>query len=95
MMFADTRDIADAVVLAVDAPRAQNATMFVGPDEATPLDAAVALLAARTRLPVVRANMPGPAVNYTTSNARARELLGFRPRWSFAAMIEDAFAGRC
>jgi len=95
MMFADTRDIADAVVLAVDAPRAQNATMFVGPDDATPLDAAVALLAARTRLPVVRANMPGPAVNYTTSNARARELLGFRPRWSFAAMIEDAFAGRC
>ena len=83
MMIADARDIADGVVLAIDAPRAQNATIFLGPDEATPLDAAVALLAGRTRLPVVRANMPGPAVNYTTSNARARELLGFRPRWTF------------
>lgn len=93
MMFADARDIADAVVLAIDAPRAQNATIFVGPDEATPLDTAVALLAGKTRLPVVRANMPGPAVNYTTSNARARELLGFRPRWTFASMVEDAFAG--
>lgn len=93
MMFADARDIAAGVVLAVDAPRAENATIFLGPDEATTLDAAVALLAGRTRLPVVRANMPGPAVNYTTSNARARELLGFHPRWNFAAMIEDAFAG--
>jgi UDP-glucose 4-epimerase len=92
MMFADTRDIADAVVLAIDAPRAQNATIFVGPDEATSLDSAVALLAARTRFPVVRAYMPGPAVNYTTSNARARELLGFRPRWTFASMVDDAFA---
>ena len=92
MMFADTRDIADAVMLAIDAPRAQNATIFVGPDEATSLDSAVALLAARTRLPVVRAYMPGPAVNYTTSNARARELLGLRPRWAFASMVDDAFA---
>jgi UDP-glucose 4-epimerase len=93
MMFADTRDIAEAVVLAIDAPRAQNATIFVGPDEATALDAAVELMAARTRLPVVRASLPGPAVDYTTSNARARELLGFRPRWTFASMVEDAFAG--
>ena len=90
MMFADARDIADGVVLAIDASRAQNATMFLGPDEATSLDTAVALLQAKTALPVVRARMPGPAVNYTTSNARARELLGFRPRWNFASMVDDA-----
>lgn len=90
MMIAETRDIAAAVVLAADAARALNATMFVGPDEAIALDAAVALLQARTGLPVVRARLPGPAVDYTTSNARARELLGFRPRWTFAAMVDDA-----
>ncbi len=90
MAIADARDIADAVVLALDAPRAQNATMYVGPDDSTPLDAAVALLQAATGLPVVRAHLPGPAVDYATSNARARELLGFRPRWTFAAMVEDA-----
>jgi UDP-glucose 4-epimerase len=38
----------------------------------------------------VRVNLPGPAVDYATSNARARELLGFRPRWTFAEMVTDA-----
>ena len=94
MMFADSRDIAAGVLLALDAPRAVNATLFLGPDEATPLDVAVAALEARIGLPVVRANLPGPAVDYTTSNARARELLGFRPRWTFAAMVEDAVRER-
>ena len=94
MAIADARDIADGVVLALDAPRAQNATIYVGPDESTSLDEAVALLQARTRLPAVRARMPGPAVNYAASNARARELLGFRPRWTFAAMVDDAARGR-
>jgi UDP-glucose 4-epimerase len=94
MMFADARDIAAGVLLALDAPRAVNATLFLGPDEATPLDVAVDALEARTGLPVVRANLPGPAVDYTTSNARARELLGFRPRWTFAAMVEDAVRER-
>jgi len=94
MAIADARDIADGVVLALDAPRAQNATIYVGPDEATSLDEGVALLQARTGLPVVRAHLPGPAVNYATSNARARELLGFRPRWTFASMVDDAMRGR-
>ena len=43
-----------------------------------------------TRLPVVRANMPGPPVRYETSNARARDLLAFRPQYAFARMVEDA-----
>jgi len=94
MPVADARDIADGVLLALDSPRAIGATMFLGPDAATPFDAAIGILRRATGLPVVRANMPGPAVNYTTSNARSRELLGFRPRWSFEAMVQDALAAR-
>ena len=90
MAIADARDIADGVVLALDAPGALNATIYVGPDDSTPLDEGVALLRARTGLPVVRARLPGPAVDYATSNARARELLGFRPQWTFAKMVDDA-----
>jgi len=90
MMIADARDIAAGIVLALDSPRAVDATMNLGPDEATSFDEAVALLQARTRLPVVRANMPGPPVRYETSNARARDLLGFRPQYAFARMVEDA-----
>lgn len=90
MTIADARDIAEGTVMALDSSRAENTTMFLGPDDATSFDAAVAALQKATGLPVVRARMPGPAVNYTTSNARARELLGFRPKWDFAAMVADA-----
>ncbi len=90
MMIADARDIADGVVLALDADGALGATIGLGPDEATAFDAAVACLAAQTGLSVARANLPGPAVSYVTSNTRAREVLRFRPRWTFAGMVEDA-----
>ncbi|MFO1412430.1 MAG: NAD(P)-dependent oxidoreductase [Burkholderiales bacterium] len=93
MMIADTRDVATGVVQALDAPRARNATMNLGPDAAVSLADAVALLQARLGLSVVRAHLPGPAVDYTTSNARARELIGFRPRFDFAAMVETAMSG--
>ncbi|MFI4904389.1 MAG: NAD-dependent epimerase/dehydratase family protein [Burkholderiales bacterium] len=94
MMIADARDIADGVVLALDAPRAENTAMALGPDEATSFDAAVESLQRVTGLAVVTARMPGPAVDYATSNARARELLGFRPRWTFEQMVDDAANGR-
>lgn len=90
MMIADARDMADGVVRALDAPGALNAVMNLGPDEPTSFDAAVAALHAKHGLPIVRARMPGPPVNYVTANSRARDLLGFRPRWNFASMVEDA-----
>jgi nucleoside-diphosphate-sugar epimerase len=90
MMIADARDIADGVLLALDSDKAIGQAMNLGPDAPTRFDDAVALLADATGLPVVRVAMPGPAVDYATSNARARDLLGFRPRWTFAAMVEEA-----
>jgi nucleoside-diphosphate-sugar epimerase len=90
MMIADARDMAEGVVLALDSERAVGQTMNLGPDAPVRFDEAVSLLAAATGLPVVRANLPGPAVDYATSNAKARELLGFRPRWTFAEMVTDA-----
>jgi len=92
MMIADARDIAAGVLLALDTPRALGATLNLGPDEPIVFDEAVHVLQQATGLPAVRVHMPGPPVNYVTSNARARELLGFRPQWSFAAMVEDAAA---
>jgi len=92
MMIADARDIADGVLLALDSDKAIGQAMNLGPDAPIGFDDAVALLAEATGLPVVRVAMPGPAVNYATSSARARDLLGFRPRRTFAAMVEDARA---
>jgi UDP-glucose 4-epimerase len=90
MMIADARDIADGVLKALDSDRAVGQALNLGPDEPIRFDAAVALLADATGLPVVRVDMPGPAVDFATSNARARDVLGFRPRWTFAAMVADA-----
>jgi len=94
MMIADARDIADGVLLALDSDKAIGQAMNLGPDAPIRFDDAVALLADATGLPVARVAMPGPAVDYATSSARARDLLGFRPRWTFAAMVEDARARR-
>jgi UDP-glucose 4-epimerase len=89
IMIADARDIADGV-LALDSGRAVGQTMNLGPDAPVRFDEAASLLATATGLPIVRVNLPGPTVDYATSNARARELLGFRPRWTFAEMVADA-----
>ena len=94
MMIADARDIAAGVLLALDSPRSVGATLNLGPDEPIAFDEAVAALQRVTGLPAVRARMPGPPVDYVTSNARARDVLGFRPRWTFAAMVQDAAAQR-
>ena len=92
MMIADARDIAEGVVLALDRPGAAGHTFNLGPDTPVRFDAAVAALAATTGLPVVRANLPGPPVDYVTSNAKARGMLGFAPRWTFDRMVADAAA---
>jgi UDP-glucose 4-epimerase len=93
MMIADARDIAEGVLLALDREQAVGQTLNLGPDSPVRFDEATALIAAATGLPVVRVAMPGPAVDYATSNARARALLGFRPRFTFAAMVEEARRG--
>jgi len=90
MMIADARDIADGVLLALDSPRAAGMTINLGPDRAIAFDAAVEVLHHATGLPVVRANLPGAPVNYETSNRRAKELLGFAPKWNFEMMVADA-----
>lgn len=94
MMIADARDIADGVVLALDRGVAVGQTLNLGPDAPIRFDDAVALLADATGLPTLRVAMPGAAVDYATSNARARDVLGFRPRWTFAAMVADAVSRR-
>jgi UDP-glucose 4-epimerase len=94
MMIADTRDIVDGILLALDSPKAIGRTVNLGPDRPIAFDEAIECLRKATGLPVVRVKMPGPAVNYVTSNALARELLRFRPRWTFAAMVDDAVKAR-
>ena len=90
MPITDTRDIAAGVVAALDSDRACGQVLNLGTEGATRIDHAVALLQRHTGLPAVDVTLPIPAVNYETSRARAIEVLGIQPQWTFARMVEDA-----
>lgn len=90
MPFCDTRDLVHGLLLALESPKAVGETIYLGTGEAVSFDEAIGRIQEITGLPVVEARLPGPAVNYITSNAKAKELLGFAPSWSFHRMLEEA-----
>lgn len=92
MAISDARDTAQGLGLAATVEGIAGETIGIGPDEAPPMDQLVPAMAKATGLPYVEVRLPGPAVHYHTSNAKARELLGFVPQWPIAEMIKEAAA---
>lgn len=90
MMITDTRDMADGVVLALEHPGAPGEVFNLGADHPVDFGDALPVMADAIGLPLVKVDLPGAGVFYETSNSRIRELLGFRPRWQFSDMIEEA-----
>lgn len=75
-----TPDLAHGVVLALEAETSGHEVIGLGPDTSTDLARFSRDLAAAAGLGIVDVTFPsGAAPSYTTSNARARELLGFSP----------------
>lgn len=92
MGICDTRDLVAGIVLAVTHAAAVGETFGIGPDAATSMDQLVPAMAELTGLKVADVRLPGPAVNYETSNQKARDVLGFRPQWPTDAMLQEAYA---
>jgi UDP-glucose 4-epimerase len=90
MPITDTRDLVAGIIAAIDSPNAVGRTLNLGTEEAIAFDEAVAHLQAVTGLPIVDVRLPVAAVDYVTCRKAAIEALGVRPRWTFAAMVEDA-----
>lgn len=90
MCICDTRDLVRGILLALEHPDAVGETIGIGPDEAIAFDRALSLIRQVTGLPVAEARLPGPAVNYETTNQKARQLLGFEPEWTFERMLAEA-----
>jgi UDP-glucose 4-epimerase len=90
MPICDTRDLVQGIILALEAEKAIGETIAIGPEEAVSFDEAIRIMHEVTGLPIVDVRLPGPAVHYHTSIAKAKELLHFRPRWSFADMLKEA-----
>lgn len=91
-MMADARDIARGVLLALDGEAAVNETFNLHGDEQIYMDQVVARLSELTGLPVTEVRLPGPPVDYLTSNAKLRERLGFAQRYRMADMMDEAVA---
>ncbi|GLY73968.1 NAD-dependent epimerase/dehydratase family protein [Actinoallomurus iriomotensis] len=83
-------DMATAVLLALESPRAVGQTLGVGPDEPVDLAELAREMGRRTGLRVAEITVPDTAANYWTLNARARELLGFRPALRYDDMVDRA-----
>lgn len=94
MPITDTRDLVGGILAAVDSPRADGLTLNLGTEEAIAFDEAVAILHEATGLPVVDVTLPVPAVDYVTCRKASIAALGYRPRWTFRAMVADALAAR-
>ncbi|OXM71470.1 MULTISPECIES: NAD-dependent epimerase/dehydratase family protein [Amycolatopsis] len=90
MGILDTRDLASGVVAAVETPGLDGEVIGLGADDSVDFDWLVPELAHRAGLNYVDVRLPGPAVHYTTSNAKARELLGFTVEFPVSRMIAEA-----
>jgi UDP-glucose 4-epimerase len=89
-----TPDLAAGVVLALEADTSGHEVIGLGPDEPTDLGVFARELAAAAGLGTVEVTLPVTAPSYTTSNARARDLLGFRPSIDRAAFVRLAVEAR-
>jgi UDP-glucose 4-epimerase len=87
--FVHVQDLVDAILLALDAPRARQQLMNVCMDE--PIDyGALGEYLARTRgLPLVPIRTPYRSA--WLDNSKARFLLGWRPKFDMARMVEAAW----
>ncbi|WP_147917092.1 NAD-dependent epimerase/dehydratase family protein [Ruania zhangjianzhongii] len=94
MPICDARDTAAGLGLAATVAGAADQVVYIGPDEATSMAALIPEASRLTGLPLAEVRLPGPAVNYHTSIAKARELLGFAPRWPMPTMLAEAAEAR-
>lgn len=94
MPICDARDTAAGLGLAATVDGVAGEVINVGPDEATAMDELIPAAAQLTGLPQVQVTLPGPAVHYHTSIAKARELLGYTPQWPMPAMLAEANEAR-
>ncbi|GAA3340182.1 NAD(P)-dependent oxidoreductase [Curtobacterium pusillum] len=89
-----TADLTAGIVLALEASTTGHEVIGLGPDESTDLGVLASELAAAAGLGTVDVTLPVTAPSYTTSNDRARELLGFRPTIDRGEFVRQAVAAR-
>ncbi|MBI1351360.1 MAG: NAD-dependent epimerase/dehydratase family protein [Actinomycetales bacterium] len=88
--FCDVRDLVAGLMCLLTHPRAVGGTFNLSGPGPTDYGRAIPLLASATGQEFVDLSLPGPRLSVTTSTARARDLLGFQPRYDFDAVLAAA-----
>lgn len=90
MGICDVRDMVRSLLLALTQPAAAGETFNIGPASSFDFDDAVPYLARVTGLPVKRVNLHTTPYRYDTTVEKAMSRLGYEPKYSILAMIDDA-----
>ncbi|WP_169738891.1 NAD-dependent epimerase/dehydratase family protein [Jiangella gansuensis] len=86
----DVRDAVEGLTLGIEHGSAANGVFnVVGPRTTTFVDGAAAVVAERFDLETVTVELP-VRLAFEVSTAKAQQLLGYSPRWDFAATLETA-----
>ena len=88
--FVHVEDLVSAILMALDHPRAHQQTFNIAMDE--PVDyGELAAYLARTRGLEVRAHPDTRIVSNWLDNRKARMLLGWKPEYDLARMVDSAW----
>lgn len=87
--FLHVEDLTDAIVAALDNPRARHQLFNIGMDEPVDYGRLAAHLHRTRGLPAVE--IPLPAHSTWFDNAKAKLLLGWRPRYDLARLADSAW----
>ena len=90
MHITETRDIVQGILLAITTELPPGEVFNIGYDFPVPFDVYIPRMSQLIRIPYVTVPFPYPSVWYETSNAKAKRLLGYSPKWSFDLMLEQA-----
>ena len=90
--IADVRDVVHGCVCVLGSERAAGETFQLGSPTAFKWDELVPYLSDKTGMPHVDARSSAIPTYYEYDLSKARDLLGYRPRYGFKEMVDDAVA---
>ena len=90
--IADVRDVVHGCVCVLGKERAAGETFQLGSPTAFKWDELVPYLSEKTGVPYVDARSSAIPTYYEYDLSKARDLLGYRPRYGFREMVDDAIA---
>lgn len=90
--WGDARDVADGCLRVLEPKAADGAAFNLGGVAPFAADALAKHIADRLGLPCVTARLPAARAPWYVSSAKARALIGYKPRYSVFDMVDEAAA---